>query len=240
MKNVIIPECLRVRESFSRKEYSQAMLDKHNLTEQQSKYELQKALDSGEIIHKGWNQYTTMKKRQVYLHSYSSDAENIAELIEEKYYDVDFQVFEMTQLNQFMNHLVAHNTIFVAVEHELVEFVFDTLNKEYPGRVMLKPSLEMYYRYLQDNEIVVGRLPSETPKGIDKPWKSRIEKILVDVLTDKLICGIVPDGEKSAIVAGAYHDFIIDEGTMMRYAKRKGAAKKVINALNEYGSTVAI
>ena len=55
-----------------------------------------------------------------------------------------------------------------------------------------------------------------------------------------MICGIVPDGEKSAIVAGAYHDFIIDEGTMMRYAKRKGAAKKVINAMNEYGSTVAI
>lgn len=240
MTNITIPECLRKMESFSRKEYSQAMLNEHGLTEQQCKYELQKALDNGEIIRKGWNQYTTMKKRHVYLHSYSSDAEDIADLIEKKYYDVDFQVFEMTQLNQFMNHLVAHNTIFVAVENELVEFVFDTLNKEYPGRVMLKPSLEMYYRYLQDNEIVVGRLPSETPKGIDKPWQARIEKILVDVLTDKLIGGIVPDGEKSAIVEGAYHDFLIDEGTMMRYAKRKGAAKKVVNALNEYGRTVVI
>ena len=187
-----------------------------------------------------WNQYTIPTNKQVYLHNYSGDANDVVKLIEKKYYDVDFQVFEMTQLNQFMNHLIAHNTIFVAVENELVDYVFDTLNKEYPGRVMLKPSLEMYYRYLQDNEIVVGRLPSETPKGIDKPWQARIEKILVDVLVDKLIGGIVPEGEKPAIVEGAYHDFLIDEGTLLRYAKRKGAVKKVVNALNEYGRTVAV
>ena len=86
----------------------------------------------------------------------------------------------------------------------------------------------------------MGRLPSDTPKGIDKPWQARIEKILVDVLTDKLIGRIIPDGEKAAIVEGAYHDFIVDDGTMMRYAKRKGAAKKVLKALNEYGRAVAV
>lgn len=240
MKNIAIPKCLRNMESFSRKEYSKAMLDEYGLTEQQSKYELQKELDNGKILRKGWNRYTATSNKQVYLHDYSSDANAVAGLIEEKYYDVDFQVFEMTQLNQFMNHLVAHNTIFVAVENELVDYVFDTLNKEYPGRVMLKPSLEMYYRYLQDNEIVVGRLPSETPKGIDKPWQARIEKILVDVLADKLIGGIVPEGEKPAIVEGAYHDFLIDEGTLLRYAKRKGAVKKVVNALNECGRKIAV
>ena len=240
MKNIIIPKCLRNMESFSRNEFSKAMFDEYGLTEQQSKYELQKELDNGEVLRKGWNQYTIPTNKQVYLHNYSGDANAVVGLIEKKYYDVDFQVFEMTQLNQFMNHLVAHNTIFVAVENELVDYVFDTLNKEYPGRVMLKPSLEMYYRYLQDNEIVVGRLPSETPKGIDKPWQARIEKILVDVLVDKLIGGIVPEGEKPAIVEGAYHDFLIDEGTLLRYAKRKGAVKKVVNALNEYGRTVTV
>ena len=240
MKNVIIPECLRNMESFSRKEYCKAMLDEYGLTEQQSKYELQKELDDGEVLRKGWNQYTTQTNKQVYSHGYSDEANAVVGLIEDKYCDVDFQVFEMTQLNQFMNHLVAHNTIFVNVENELVDYVFDSLNKEYPGRVMLKPSLEIYYRYLLDNEIVVGRLPSETPKGIDKPWQARIEKILVDVLVDKLIGGIVPDGEKAAIVEGAYHDYLVDDGTLLRYAKRKGAEKKVVSALNEYGRTITV
>lgn len=84
----------------------------------------------------------------------------------------------MTQLNAFVNHLIAHNTVFVYVENELVDFVFDTLHRTYPGQVMLKPTVDSYYRYLVDNEIVVGRLPSETPKGHDVPWHSRLEKIL--------------------------------------------------------------
>ena len=36
------------------------------------------------------------------------------------YDDLDFQVFELVQLNTFMNHLFAHNTIFVYVEKNLV------------------------------------------------------------------------------------------------------------------------
>lgn len=240
MEIYTIPKSLKDKESFSRKEYSQAMQREYGLNESQSKYVLQKELDRGAIIRKGWNQYTTMKKKIVYLHDYSDEAKNIAALMEKNFVDVEYQVFEMVQLNQFMNHLVAHNTIFIGVENDLMDYVFDALNKEYPGRVMLKPSLEIYYRYLQDNEIVVGRLPSETPKGITKPWQARIEKILVDVMTDKLISGIVPEGEKAAIIEGAYKDYIVDEGTMIRYAKRKGAVKKVKNALHEYGRDIKI
>ena len=240
MENYTIPKSLRDMESFSRKEYSLAMQHEYGLNESRSKYVLQKELDRGTIIRKGWNQYTTMKTKTVYLHDYSDEAKDIAALIENNFVDVEYQIFEMMQLNQFMNHLVAHNTIFIGVENDLTDYVFDALNKEFPGRVMLKPSLEMYYRYLQDNEIVVGRLPSETPKGIVQPWQARIEKILVDVMTDKLISGIIPEGEKAAIIEGAYKDYFVDEGTMIRYARRKGAVKKVKNALHEYGRDIKI
>ena len=231
----MIPERLRNKKTFTRKEYGQAMNQEYGLNEQQSKYSLQKLISDGEIVHMGWNQYTVGGKRLIYSHEYSDSAKKIAKKIEEKYDDINFQVFELTQLNLFMNHLIAHNTIIIGVENDLIDFVFDTLNREYPGRVLLKPSLDMYYRYHQDNEIVIERLPSETPKGLDKPWQSRIEKILVDILVDKLISRIVPDGEKAAIVEGAYQEFLVDEGTMLRYAKRKGAVQKMEKALREYG-----
>ncbi len=153
---------------------------------------------------------------------------------------LDFQVFELRQLNRFMNHQMAHNTIFVAIENDLVDYVFESLWKTYPGRVMLKPKADQYYRYRQDDEIVVGRLPSETPKGIDEPWMSRLEKILVDVFTDKLVSQIVPDGEKEAIIDGAFSDYMLDENTMIRYAKRKGAEKKMQKVLTEYGKAVVL
>ena len=228
-----IPDKLKKIQTFSRKEYSEEMRSIYGLAEQQSKYDIQTKLDRGEIIRVGWNQYTAAAGKERYRHDYSNASRNAAKKILDTYPDAKFQIFEMIQLNQFVNHLIAHNTVFVSVENELIDYVFDTLNKEYPGRVMLKPSPEMYYRYYQDDEIVVGRLPSEAPRGFTEEWHSRIEKIIVDVLVDKFISKIVPEGEKPAIVDGAYRDFLIDEGTMIRYAKRKGAEQKLVSILKD-------
>ena len=224
--------------SFSRSEFEIEMNKVYGLNVQQSKYDLQKKLDKGTVVRAGWNQYSANADKRRYSHSYSPEAIDVVATIERNYYDVNFRIFELSQLNQFVNHLVAHNTVFVSVENDMVDFVFDTLNRTYPGRVMLKPSLEMYYRYLQDNEIVVTRLPSESPRGFEHPWETRIEKILVDILVDKLIGKIVPEGEKEGIIDGAYNNCLVDEATMIRYAKRKGAAEKLRKSLEKYGRTV--
>ena len=212
----------------------------YGLTMQQSKYDLQKKLDQGTIVRTGWNQYSANAEKKRYSYSYSAESNEIVAAIERNYYDLEFRIFELSQLNQFVNHLLVHNAIFVSVENEMVDFVFGTLNKKYPGRVLLKPSLELYYRYQQDNEIIVIRLPSEAPKGFDRSWETRLEKILVDVLVDKLIGGIVPDGEKQRIIDGIYSDYLVDETTMIRYAKRKGAEKKLRTALKECGRTIQL
>ena len=60
-----------------------------------------------------------------------------------------------------------------------------------------------------------------------------IEKILVDVIADKLIGKIVPEGEKNTIIEEAYSRYLIDDGTMMRYAKRKDAVRKVTGKMEE-------
>ena len=76
----------------------------------------------------------------------------------EGYEGLDFQVFELIQLNDFVSHQIAHNTIFVTIENKLLDYVSDTLWNAYPGKVLFKPKVDQYYRYRQDDEIVVGRL----------------------------------------------------------------------------------
>lgn len=201
-------------------------------------YALRKMLGSGAIVRVGWNSYSVPQEKRIYQHIYSDRSCAIAESIQEEYLDARFQIFELIQLNNFMNHQIAHNSIFVFVENELVDFVFDSLNRIYPGRVMLKPSLEHYYRYLQDDEIVIGRLPSESPMGLVKPWYCRLEKILVDIAVDKLLANIVPSGEIENIFEEAFSRYLIDEKTMIRYAKRKGAEKKLIKFLKEFAPYV--
>lgn len=234
-----IPHSLKEMDSFSRQEYTDAMASNYSMTGPQIAYDLNKRLDQGSIVRVGWGRYSLPKKR-IYRYQYSESAIDVVKTISDDYDGLDFQVFELRQLNSFMNHQMAHNTIFVAIENDLVDYVFESLWKTYPGRVMLKPKADQYYRYRQDDEIVVGRLPSETPKGIDEPWMSRLEKILVDVFTDKLVSQIVPDGEKEAIIDGAFSDYMLDENTMIRYAKRKGAEKKMQKVLTEYGKEVAL
>lgn len=211
------------------------MMKEYGMTDPQISYDLQKRLEAYSIVRVGWNKYTVAGKKSLYSHEYSDVSVDIAEMISDNYIELKFQLFELIQLNDFMNHQMAHNTIFVSVENDMQDYVFDTLRSKYPGRVMLRPSVDEYYRYLQDDEIIVCRLPSESPKGFTVPWKSRLEKIVVDVFTDKLIGRIVPEGEKKAIILGAYESYLLDEKTMIRYAKRKGADTKFRNILKEYG-----
>lgn len=230
-----LPPVLAQKESFSRSEFSKEMKNCYTLTDTQVAYDLDKRLKKGLLIRSGWGQYSLPKEKALYNHPYSAAAAQVATTITEQFSGLNFQVFELVQLNSFMNHLVAHNTIFVWVENDLLDYVFGALWKAYPGRVLRKPRIDEYYRYLQEDEIVVNRLPSESPKGYGNSWKSRLEKILVDVAVDKLISGIVPDGEKRAIFDNAFHDYLIDVNTMLSYAKRKGAEKKIQEVLREYG-----
>ena len=60
-----------------------------------------------------------------------------------------------------------------------------------------------------------------------------IEKILVDVIADKQIGKIVTKKKKNTIIGKAYSRYLIDDGTMMRYAKRKDTVRKVTGKMEE-------
>lgn len=228
-----VPSTLTVKEGFSKQDFVREMSSSYGLTSSQISYNLKKLLSLGIIVRSGWGQYSFSQKR-IYNYEYSMAAIDVVNKLCQEYETLNFQIFELRQLNEFINHQIAHNTIFVYIENDLVNFAFDTLWNMNPGKVLLKPNLEQYYRYKLENEIVVGRLPSETPKGYREPWKSRLEKIIVDVFTDKIVSNIVPEGEKEAILDGAFQEYLLDKGTMLRYAKRKGAERKMTKVLENY------
>lgn len=235
----ILPGELVKKQEFSKQEYIDCFIESYGMTVPQINYDLKKRIADGTVIKTGWGRYALPSDRKVYQYSYSDISCEIAGTIAAEYYSLDFQITELKQLNSFANHQIAHNTIFVFVENDYVDFVFDTLWKKYPGKVMLKPKAEDYFRYHQDDEIVVLRLPSQSPKGIDAPWMSRLEKIIVDTYTDKLIEKIVPDSEKTAILETSFHDYVIDPGTMRHYARRKGTEKEIEEILNKNGESLS-
>jgi hypothetical protein len=226
---------LAVMESFTRPEYYEAYCEKNGERSSDAlDYALRKAIADGSVVHIGRNKYAFRTEKRLYRHSYSPKASRIAREIQKEYPGVDFQIFELTQLNSFVNHQIAHNTIFISVEKDVVDYLFDTLHKNYPGQVLLKPSVGMYYRYLVDDQVVITKLPSESPKGLDEPWQSRLEKILVDITVDKLLSQMVSQSEYGTIFSEANRRYLLDVNTMVRYANRKGAGAKFREYLDIY------
>lgn len=228
-------EQLRDVYRFTRADYYMAKMNSEGFrSEDALSYALRKDVEDGTIIHIGRNQYAFPKEKRAYNHEYSDVAKEVASVIKKEFPEVDFRVFELIQMNKFVGHQFSHNTILVYVENAVLNYVFDSLKQKYPGRTLLKPKIDEYFRYVLDNEIVVLRLPSESPKGKQETWHSCLEKILVDISLDKFLSNIISEGEYTTVFDEAFHRYFIDVKAMLRYSRRKGADTKYRDFLMKY------
>lgn len=205
-----------------------------NLTESNFKKKFQKLLDEKTLVRVGRNAYSVCEDGQMlYSHEYSQLSNEIAEKLMDEYPLLNFCIFESIQLNLFVNHQIAHNAVYLSIENALGNFVFDELRQRYPGKVLLQPSVKVFQQYWQDNMIIIEKMPSEAPKGKTVFWHTELEKMLVDIMADKLVKQSVIKSEYPVIYEEAFEHYIIDESKMFRYAKRRTADEKILDFLNE-------
>ena len=217
--------------SFSRSELHDYMENIGiTLSESNFKAKFQKLLEKGEIARAGRNAYYIPDIGTMhYSYKMSPKALKIAKILENKYPYVNFTIFELVQLNEFVNHQLAHTAFFVDVENDAVDFVFETLKELYPGKVLRRPTPDEYYTYWTDDIIVVQRLITETPFNRKCHFEVRLEKILVDLLSSKLLKSIISQSEYPRIYNDAFQKYIIDESTLFRYARRRNVLKKLLS-----------
>lgn len=218
------------KNNFSRSDFLGALKkEREDATEATGRFYLQKLLDNGEIARIGRNAYCVAgDKTKKYGHMYSEHANELADRVQTEYPLVDFRIFELVQLNEFVNHQIAHNVLFLSVESDLGDFVFESIRDDYMGHILINPSVDTFNRYWTDNMVVIEKMITESPKGSGKIWHTDLEKMLVDIVSDKLILSCVSQGEYEGIFTQAFEDFFIDESQMFRYARRRNAAKRIM------------
>ncbi len=91
----------------------------------------------------------------------------------------------------------------------------------------------MYHQYWADDMLVIKKLITEAPKGTDEFWHTDLEKMLVDIVSDKLLRSCVNQGEYKTIFTQAFKDFYIDESQLFRYARRRNAKAKVLEQIDK-------
>lgn len=203
---------LKNKEPFDRQEIFRVLEEQYKgLSLASYKLKMQCLLESGKIARVGRNLYCIPDNQApVYDYEYSELAVIIQKLIYERHPFLEYRIFELVQMNEFLNHQIAHNAVFVFVEADLGDFVFETLKEKFPGKILLNPSVKEYHLYWQDDLIIIGKLLTEAPKGKKAVWHTCLEKMLVDMTAEKVIKTTFSEAEYPGVLEQAFQKYIIE------------------------------
>lgn len=218
------------KQTFSRNDlYKVAVSLEQQFSQTDIRNLLEKLLASELIVRVGRNQYQKKSETGLseYQPNYSIKAKGIIDIITEQFPLIDFRVWELTVLNEFVNHQIAHNKIFVEIENDGVDFIYQTLSEKYQNEVLLKPNTDEVYRYGKDDGIIIQRLVSESPKGKNCKYEITLEKLLVDMFAGKVLSSFLSKGDYPAAIEDMFSKYYIDQVKLFRYAKRRNKADEI-------------
>ena len=206
---------------------------KPNLADTTYHWSISCLIRDGKIFRRGYDAYSLSLGEELreYQPFYSDETKNLINLIANRYPHVSFTVFETVLMNDFLNHLIAQNTIFVQVEKESSIYVFRYLQDEGYDNVLYKPRQDDMTLYWSKGCIIVTDMVSEAPLRAVEPHVITLEKMLVDMLADKLILASYSKAEYTDVIEQAESRFFLDKKRMLRYAKRRNRYKEICNYL---------
>ena len=185
-------------------------------------------LGSNLMLRVGRNQYKKVEKepqKSVFTGVYSNAALQVIKYMQEQFPLISFRVWELSWLNEFFNHLIARNQIFLEVEKDGCDFVFSALAEELPGRVLLRPKAQELLHYGIDDGIIIDPLITEAPKSDGEPYQVPLEKLIVDLFAKKNL--MLSKGDFPSAIEIMFCRYRIDQVSMRRYARRRNKAKAV-------------
>ncbi len=216
--------------AYCRDDLLHALLsEKTDLSDSAFRWTLYNLLQEQKIFRAGYDTYVTTKPAvlSAYKPYYSEKANALMEKLSEQYPKLEFVVFESVLLNEFLNHQIAQNTIYVQVEKDASSYIFDNLQEEYARSVLYRPSKKDFDRYWTRDCIVVLDLISQAPLSQDKPHEITIEKMLVDIIAEKSMSATFSPSEIPFVFENAMGSYQVDKRKINRYAGRRGKASQI-------------
>ena len=144
----------------------------------------------------------------------------------------DFLVWETIQLNEFINHQIAQNTIIVMIEHMLMDAAFERLKGKFPT-TLFSPTPMDYMRYGRNGTIAVQRLSYRYPKNPKQKHGYSIEKLIVDLFAEKIINSFVNADDYPAALETAFMRYRINETRLFNYARTRRVDAEIQTMIRE-------
>ena len=192
------------------------------------KWVIGQSVKDGSIVRKGYNSYALPDSKALYDFEplYSDRSLELIKTINDRFPYVSYTVFETVLMNDFLNHLIAQNTVFVQIEKDGSASVFREL-REHFGNVLYKPDLKDLDLYWSKDVIIVTDLVSEAPMRKEESFKITLEKMLVDLVADKLISSTFSKAELPDVFDQAKRQYRLNQTKMLRYARRRSKEEEI-------------
>ena len=98
-----------------------------------------------------------------YEPSYSDLARELKNKVGQQFPYIRFTVFETVLMNEFLNHLIAQNTVFLQIDKDINLFIFRYLQEAGYQRLLYKPSKKNLDLYWAKDSIIIMDLVSKAP-----------------------------------------------------------------------------
>lgn len=182
-----------------------------------------------------YDSYSIVKPKDLrnYHPLYSKEANNIKKYLDKKFPELSYTIFETVLLNEFLNHQVVNNTIYIQVEKDLSAYIFEDLRNTFKGNFLYKPNRDEFNRYWIKDIVVIIDLKSQSPLSQESPHEIVLEKMMVDIVSDKSISCTFSTSELPSIFDSIVKKYKFDSKKLNRYATRRGreeAIKKLLEA----------
>lgn len=175
----------------------------------------------------------TLGKERAFLPIPDKQLKRIAASIKKQFPLITFCCWRLSVLKELFQHMIAVDLLIIEVEKDAVDAVFYFL-KGAQKNIFKDPSRETMEELMTGTgtAMIVRPMISEAPlMQIGGAHLPSLEKMLVDLCTDKELFYFIQGSELHNILKRATEKYTINFNKLFRYAKRRGKDKDDISRL---------
>ena len=185
--------------------------------------------------------FYVISRKPEYKPVISPDILNISKRISRWSDEVNYCIWETTWLNEFMQHQANQSALLVEIEKDFEEALFFELKTLMRREVFLNPDEKVIDLYIAESNkpVIIRKLLTRTPltERTEKRvsfYTPTLEKILVDLYTEKQFFYYLQGSELIHIYENAISAYTINFTRLFSYAKRREREQDIKNFMTNH------
>lgn len=187
---------------------------------------------SGLITKIGKNQFIKGHKRKYAYEYVGATHKQIVHYFEKELPNITAVIYESTILNEWLNHQLARNIIFVEVDKFYSDIIFEKLKNNIQSNILIKPKTGEFSRYAENNTIIIQNLVTQAPTN-KHSYEIKLEKLIVDFFSEPNLKMIYSESELTPMLETIFQQYVIEQKKMFAYAKRRKCDQKIKNYIKQ-------